>query len=984
MTHHFKLLVFITTIFCVYSCPLDSLAQSDNLCETESCHFTGFGNNSRLLWIPGLPGPGSINYNTTEESLSFDKFNNGECHIYGEIYNHTHPDYGFYIDVWFTARMEWPEWNSLGRGWKGDEPIVQDHYEDWDYYIVDESKTNSLTGIGEYEGSYITLTHKPASYLYGLQVGTAANDQNAEPGLSCWFFYDGEALGQNVSGNCDINGEGTCTQEEVMQCLADVGLLCGEELSLENTGIPVISCPGYTLSYSDSYISDCPVVIIREWTATNSDGDEVTCIQQITAPDLTAPEFSEEIENSVVSIFPEIDSSVISAIDNCSNTTIEIVIAELGTGTEECGQFRTQTPGGWGSPANGNNPGVFRDANFDLTFPNGLMIGCETTLKLNSPSDVENFLPSGGTPSVLMENLVNPNGYGNTLAGHLVAISLTLGFDELFQDFGESDQLLKNQILLSGTFNGWSIEDVVNLANDVFGGCNSQYSPSEMTEALSTINENYVDGEIDNGNVLCVDSSVECSETYVVSYIASDECNNSTIENQIIVVQSGDEFTASDCPEDISVECESIPEAPSLEFTSLCGNILTAVLTEEILTGECSGNYTIVRTWSVTNDLGEVFECSQQVLVEDNSPPVLLNIPEDLTVSCGEIPPVTIEAEDNCSSEDVTIQIVETELSGNCFPVLQRTFIAEDNCGNIATHIQYITVVDNESPEVLNAPLDLELECGADIPHYTPVVIDNCSEELFVELAENETSLSCGYQLEQVWIVSDACNNSTSISRTIVFTDSTAPYLLQDLEQLFLECDEELIIPQFSDNCQEELTIEVIEPSLSSCNEGGEIMYLVTDNCGNSSEFSQLVTRTDNTAPIFLELETEIEIECGEQASVPNPQVIDCAEVSISYTDMALPSEGCAELVRTWIAEDECGNVSVAAQNIILVDTQAPVFFTTLEDLETSCVDLPEPVNPAVTDSCDDDLELTFTEELLPLECGAELTRVWELSLIHI
>ncbi|MEE9461087.1 MAG: hypothetical protein V3V53_04610, partial [Bacteroidales bacterium] len=39
------------------------------------------------------------------------------------------------------------------------------------------------------------------------------------------------------------------------------------------------------------------------------------------------------------------------------------------------GIYRTQTPGGWGAKAAGNNPGTYRDLNFDNAFPNGLVVG---------------------------------------------------------------------------------------------------------------------------------------------------------------------------------------------------------------------------------------------------------------------------------------------------------------------------------------------------------------------------------------------------------------------------------------------------------------------------------------------------------------------------------------------------------------------------------------------------------------------------------
>ncbi|MEZ7939731.1 MAG: hypothetical protein QMC39_07540 [Flavobacteriales bacterium] len=46
-----------------------------------------------------------------------------------------------------------------------------------------------------------------------------------------------------------------------------------------------------------------------------------------------------------------------------------------------------------------------------------------------------------------------------------------------------------------------------------------------------------------------------------------------------------------------------------------------------------------------------------------------------MTVQFRESPPVNIEAEVDCSAIHVSIQIIEAKLSGNGFPVVQRTLL---------------------------------------------------------------------------------------------------------------------------------------------------------------------------------------------------------------------------------------------------------------------------------------------------------------------
>jgi hypothetical protein len=100
--------------------------------------------------------------------------------------------------------------------------------------------------------------------------------------------------------------------------------------------------------------------------------------------------------------------------------------------------------------------------------------------------------------------LVDPgNSYRNVLAGQLVALSLSLGFDSYDAGFGISNASLANAVFISGTFQGWTVGEVVAEANRSIGGCGSSYSAAQLNQALSTVNENYVGGDTDQGALSC-------------------------------------------------------------------------------------------------------------------------------------------------------------------------------------------------------------------------------------------------------------------------------------------------------------------------------------------------------------------------------------------------------------------------------------------------------------------------------------------------
>ncbi|NNC83599.1 MAG: hypothetical protein HKN79_08475, partial [Flavobacteriales bacterium] len=118
--------------------------------------------------------------------------------------------------------------------------------------------------------------------------------------------------------------------------------------------------------------------------------------------------------------------------------SLSILSLTLSAQEPECGTHRTQTQGGWGTSASGNNPGAYRDANFNLAFPDGIILGCEQTVAFTSSSAVEEFLPSGGSPAALSASYVDPSDLNNVLIGQTLALTLSVGFDLYDPSFSNS------------------------------------------------------------------------------------------------------------------------------------------------------------------------------------------------------------------------------------------------------------------------------------------------------------------------------------------------------------------------------------------------------------------------------------------------------------------------------------------------------------------------------------------------------------------
>ncbi len=518
----------------------------------------------------------------------------------------------------------------------------------------------------------------------------------------------------------------------------DLELECTDEVPATEVSFTDNCDDEVSVIYDQTETGDsCEQIITRTWIASDQCGNETIVDQIITIRDTQAPEFEYIPEGYTFECGDEMEVEMAEASDACNEweVTSEIVLI---TSTEEhevegeCGQFRTQTPGGWGAPGNGNNPGVYRDANFSSAFPTGIVLGCTNTLTLNSAAAVEAFLPSGGTPSALSQNLTNPANYGNTLAGHLVAITLSIGFDEYDEDFSESTQLLKDQIINNGTFNGWTVEQLVILANQVLGACNLDYTPSQVTDALSMINENFVDGTVDNGNLLCDHTTtIVCVETYLVTFTATDACGNSATATQVItrVDTTAPEFTF--VPSDIDHSCEESPVYGMATAEDEC-NTVTVTVSEQTLS-EDACETEILRTFTAVDACGNTNTAEQHIYIYDEEAPVFDQEVSDVIVECTAPAFEEVTATDNCSLATVTREVGE-ELDECGNGIIYVTYYAEDACGNQSSPISYtITIQDTEAPILSDLPADLIIDCEAEVPAAEVLTAtDNCDAGIIV------------------------------------------------------------------------------------------------------------------------------------------------------------------------------------------------------------------------------------------------------------
>ncbi|MDO8435922.1 MAG: SipW-dependent-type signal peptide-containing protein [bacterium] len=171
---------------------------------------------------------------------------------------------------------------------------------------------------------------------------------------------------------------------------------------------------------------------------------------------------------------------------------------------KEDNRFQTHTQGGWGSRAHGNNPGNYRDDNFDAAFPNGATIGDANgfTALFTDAEAVEDFLPAGGTPMPLGEDYIDPTDTeAGVLAGQTLALTLNVGFDLYDPDFAPSINNLGDYVINDSSVpcNGMTAQEVLDEANTILGGLSGSFSASDINDCATWINEKFEDGGDDDG-----------------------------------------------------------------------------------------------------------------------------------------------------------------------------------------------------------------------------------------------------------------------------------------------------------------------------------------------------------------------------------------------------------------------------------------------------------------------------------------------------
>ncbi|UYQ95190.1 gliding motility-associated C-terminal domain-containing protein [Chitinophaga horti] len=463
--------------------------------------------------------------------------------------------------------------------------------------------------------------------------------------------------------------------------------------------------------------------LVRTWTATDACGNSIVVSQTLTVQDITRPTFAVAIpRDTTVNCHTIPAMPQLTATDNCSpaaNITITMNqqrvdnvgacessyrLLRTWTATDECGNFTTAlqivTVQDTTKPV------------FTMPIPANVTVNCGEVPAQPDLTATDNCTPANRVTIVKDEQREE---ISNTrCAGNYRLIRTWTALDQC-GNVTVARQIITVQDTSRPVFTSPIMRDTTVNCHEV------------PTWPVVTASDNC------NPNGVTITTSqtkqflsATCSNNYrlIRQWTARDECGNTAIMQQIITVEDTTRPTFSIvAPRDTTVNCNAVPSIPTVTATDNCSVNSRVRVTQtqirENIPNSC--NYRLVRTWTATDECGNVSTIRQVITVQDTTRPVIAAAPASMTLSCQQPVPaaVTLRATDNCDASFPKNAVMTTDpfVADNCNGyTITRRWNVVDACGNRAEErVQIITVLPCPKP-VLKP--ELPRNCSTD-PFFT-------------------------------------------------------------------------------------------------------------------------------------------------------------------------------------------------------------------------------------------------------------------------
>ncbi|MDX8554677.1 gliding motility-associated C-terminal domain-containing protein, partial [Tenacibaculum sp. 1B UA] len=427
-----------------------------------------------------------------------------------------------------------------------------------------------------------------------------------------WTVQD--CAGNTTSHAQEVTVEDTTAPEFVEELPVDVTVSC-DTIPVAMVLTATDNCDtSVTVNYSEEFAGqddECAseYTITRTWTVEDCAGNTTSHTQEVTVEDTAAPEFVEELPVDVTVSCDTIPAAmVLTATDNCDASVTVNYSEEFSGQDDECASEYTITRTWTVQDCAGNTTSHAQEVTVeDTTAP-------EFVEEL--PADVTVSCDAIPAAAVLT-------------ATDNCDTSVTVNYSE---EFSGQDDECASEYTITRT---WTVQDCAGnttshtqevTVEDTTAPEFVETLPTNTTVSCDAIPAVAVLTATDNcdSEVIVVYSEElsgqeeGCASEYIITrkWEVQDCAGNTTSHTQVITIEDNEVPTLVSTLEDITVECDTVPEVPTLEFTDNCSSNVTQTNFEETSTFEGSdSDYTITRTWTVADDCGNTAEFTQYITV---------------------------------------------------------------------------------------------------------------------------------------------------------------------------------------------------------------------------------------------------------------------------------------------------------------------------------------------------------------------------------
>ena len=421
--------------------------------------------------------------------------------------------------------------------------------------------------------------------------------------------------------------------------------------------------------------------------------------------------------------------------------------------------------------------------------------------------------------------------------------------------------------------------------------------------------------------------------TYTLTYVATDPSGNTaTATRTVDVVDTTAPVVTVTGDDPITHELGDTYTDAGATATDLSG-VVTVVTTGTVDT-DTVGEYTL--TYTSTDASGNAGTATRTVKVVDTTAPVVtVTGTNPLTLEVAQDATYT---DDGATATDAsgTVTVVTTgSVNPQVVGTYTKTYTSTDASGNEGTATRTVNVVDTTAPSVTilgGTPYEVEVSQTATFTEPGFTAVDNAATELTKSFVGSIPIDEVG-TFSRIYTVTDASDNSTSVTRTVNVVDTTAPTvtLLGDAT-VTLEADQNGTYKDAdvsaSDNANTALKFAVASNLDLGVPGSYYYKWRVEDQSGNFTIVERTLNVVDTTAPEMTLLGA-------------NPLTLE-ADQTATYTDAGTTATDNAATALTKVVDgsvdmsdtgtytlnisytDEAGNVSNKIRTVNVVDTTAP------------------------------------------------------------